>query len=91
MLLRHAFSNALIPVVTVIGLTLPDLVAGAVVTETLFGWPGMGQLSVEAAASRDAALMMGVIIVVATGVLVCNLIVDVLYGVVDPRVRLGEG
>jgi peptide/nickel transport system permease protein len=90
-LLRHGFSNALIPVVTVIGLTLPDLVAGAVVTETLFGWPGMGQLSVEAAASRDAALMMGVIIVVATGVLVCNLIVDVLYAVVDPRVRLGEG
>jgi peptide/nickel transport system permease protein len=90
-LLRHGFSNALIPVITVIGLTLPDLVAGAVVTETLFGWPGMGQLSVKAAASRDPALMMGVIIVVATGVLVCNLIVDVLYGVVDPRVRLGQG
>jgi len=88
-LLRHAFRNALIPIVTVIGLTLPDLVAGAVITESLFGWPGMGQLAVKAASSRDPALMMGVILVVATGVLVSNLVTDILYGVADPRVRLG--
>jgi peptide/nickel transport system permease protein len=88
-LMRHAFRNALIPIVTVIGLNVPDLVAGAVITETLFGWPGMGALAVKAASSRDPALMMGVILVVATGVLLSNLIVDVLYGVVDPRVRLG--
>ena len=89
-LLRHAFRNALIPIITVIGLTLPDLVAGAVITEQLFGWPGMGQLAVKAASSRDPALMMGVILVVATAVLVANLVVDVLYGVADPRIRLGN-
>jgi peptide/nickel transport system permease protein len=88
-LLGHAFKNALIPIITIIGLQLPDLVAGAVITEQLFGWPGMGQLAVKAASSRDPALMMGVILVVATGVLVANLVVDILYGVVDPRVRLG--
>jgi peptide/nickel transport system permease protein len=88
-LLRHAFRTALIPVVTVIGLFLPDLVAGTVIVESLFGWPGMGQMAKQAAASRDPALMMGVIIVVATGVLLSNLIVDVIYGVADPRVRLG--
>jgi peptide/nickel transport system permease protein len=87
---RHAFRNALIPIITVIGLTLPDLVAGAVITETLFGWQGMGQLAVKAAAGRDASLLMGVILVVATGVLLANLITDVLYAVADPRVRLGE-
>ncbi len=89
-LMRHAFRNALIPIVTIVGLTLPDLVAGAVITEQLFGWPGMGQLAVKAASSRDPALMMGVILVVATGVLATNLVVDVLYGVVDPRIRLGH-
>lgn len=89
-LIRHALRNALIPIVTVIGLTVPDLVAGAVITEQLFGWPGMGQLAVKAASSRDPSLMMGVILVVATGVLVTNLVVDLLYGIVDPRIRLGN-
>ena len=88
-LMRHAFRNALIPIITIVGLSLPDLLAGAVITEALFGWPGMGQLAVKAASGRDPALMMGVILVVATAVLVSNLIVDILYGVVDPRVRLG--
>ena len=88
-LIRHAFRNALIPIITIVGLSLPDLLAGAVVTESLFGWPGMGQLAVKAASGRDPALMMGVILVVATAVLVSNLITDILYGVVDPRVRLG--
>jgi peptide/nickel transport system permease protein len=88
-MLRHGFRNALIPVITIVGLTLPDLVAGAVITESLFGWPGMGQLAVKAATGRDAALMMGVILVIATGVLISNLLTDILYGVVDPRVRLG--
>lgn len=87
---RHGFRNALIPIITVIGLILPDLVAGAVITESLFGWPGMGQLAVKAAEGRDPALMMGVILVVATGVLVANIITDVAYAIADPRVRLGE-
>lgn len=89
-LMRHAFRNALIPIITVVGLTLPDLVAGAVITEFLFGWPGMGQLAAKAAAGRDAALMMGVVLVIATGVLIANLITDITYAVADPRVRLGE-
>jgi peptide/nickel transport system permease protein len=90
-LLRHTFRNALIPVLTVVGLTVSqDLLAGAVITEQLFGWPGMGQMAVKAAASRDASLMMGVILVVATGVLVTNLLVDLLYAFVDPRIRVGN-
>jgi peptide/nickel transport system permease protein len=86
---RHGFRNALIPIITVIGLTLPDLVAGAVITESLFGWPGMGQLAVKAAEGRDASLMMGVILVIATGVLLANLVTDIAYAFADPRVRLG--
>jgi ABC-type dipeptide/oligopeptide/nickel transport system permease component len=89
--MRHTFRNALIPILTVVGLTVSqDLLAGAVITETLFGWPGMGQLAVKAASNRDASLMMGVILVVATGVLITNLIVDVLYAYVDPRIRVGN-
>jgi peptide/nickel transport system permease protein len=61
-----------------------------VITEALFGWQGMGQLAVKAAEGRDAALMMGVILVIATGVLVANIITDVAYAFADPRVRLGE-
>ena len=87
---RHGFRNALIPIITVIGLILPDLVAGAVITESLFGWPGMGQLAVKAAEGRDPALMMGVILVIATGVLIANIITDIMYAIADPRVRLGE-
>jgi peptide/nickel transport system permease protein len=85
---RHAFRNALIPVITVIGLTLPELVAGAVITEQIFGWPGMGQMAVGAASNRDPAVMMGVILIVAVAVLVSNLVADVAYAVADPRVRL---
>jgi len=87
---RHGFRNALIPIITVIGLILPDLVAGAVITESLFGWPGMGQLAVKAAAGRDPSLMMGVILVIAVGVLLANILTDLAYAYADPRVRLGE-
>jgi peptide/nickel transport system permease protein len=86
---RHGFRNALIPIITIIGLILPDLVAGAVITEALFGWPGMGQLAVKAAEARDPALMMGVILVIATGVLIATIVTDVAYAYADPRVRLG--
>ena len=86
-LIRHALRNALIPVITLLGLLLPELVAGAVITEQLFAWPGMGSLAVQAASNRDPALMMGVMMVVATGVLFSSLLADVTYAVVDPRVR----
>ena len=76
---RHAFRNSLIPIITVVGLLLPELVAGAVITEQIFAWPGMGQLAVRAASDRDPALMMGVVLVIGAGVLVTNILVDVAY------------
>ena len=89
-IIRHAFRNSLIPIVTVIGLLLPELVAGAVITEQIFSWPGMGQLAVRAARDRDPALMMGVMLTVAVAVLATNILVDVLYARIDPRIRLGS-
>ena len=87
---RHAFRNSLIPIITIVGLLLPELVAGAVITEQIFSWPGMGQLAVRAATDRDTALMMGVVLVVSFAVLATNIFVDLLYAVVDPRIRFGR-
>ena len=87
-LIRHAFRNALIPVISVVGILLPNVVAGAIVTEQVFNWPGMGQLAVQAAASQDPSLMMGVVLIAAIAVLVSNLIADVAYTAADPRIRL---
>ncbi|WP_309571931.1 ABC transporter permease [Deinococcus sp.] len=84
---RHVLKNALIPVVTVIGLQLPRLVGGAAVTETIFAWPGMGRLSVEAALGRDYPLILGVTLVVAAAVVLFNLLVDLVYPLIDPRIR----
>ncbi|MEV6926072.1 ABC transporter permease [Dactylosporangium sp. NPDC051485] len=84
----HAFRNALLPIITVIGLTLPEMVAGAVIVEQVFGWPGMGQLAVRAAGNRDVSLMMGIVIVIAVSVVVTNLLADLAYVRADPRVRL---
>ena len=83
----HAFRNALIPVVTQIGLLIARLIGGAVVTETIFGWPGMGRLAVEASNGRDFTVIMGLTVVIAAVVIVVNLLVDVAYGLIDPRVR----
>src|SRR4051794_10460020 len=88
--IRHAFRNSLIPIITVIGLLLPELVAGAVITEQIFAWPGMGQLAVRAASDRDPALMMGVVLVIGTAVLITNILVDITYARADPRVHLGR-
>lgn len=87
----HAFRNALLPLITVIGLTLPEILSGAVITETIFQWPGMGLLVLRAVAARDYPLIMGTILVTAGMVLVCNLIADLLYAVADPRIRLSQG
>ena len=88
--LRHALRNALIPVITVFGLLLPELVAGAVVTEQIFAWPGMGFMAVRAAANRDPTMLMGVVLVVGIGVLLSNLLADIAYAVADPRIRYGR-
>lgn len=91
-LLGHAFRNALIPLITVLGLSLPELLSGAVITETIFQWPGMGMLAVRAVSARDYPLILGTILVTATLVLVSNLLADILYATVDPRIRLaGNG
>lgn len=84
---RHAMKNALIPVVTVIGVITPRILGGAVITETVFTWPGMGRLAVNAAFTRDFPLVMGVTLFVAVLVILSNLITDVLYGFLDPRIK----
>jgi len=87
--IRHGLRNALLPVITVLGLLLPELVAGAIITEQVFSWPGMGQLAVRAAADRDPSLMMAIVLIIAVAVVVSSLVVDIAYSVADPRVRLG--
>lgn len=86
---NHAFKNALLPVISVVGLHLPEIIAGAVITETVFTWPGMGSLAVRAAGGRDVPMVMGIVIVVAITVIISNLITDIAYTLADPRVRLG--
>jgi peptide/nickel transport system permease protein len=85
---RHAFRNALIPIVTILGLLLPATVSGAPVTESIFAWPGMGRLAVDAAFQRDYPVIMGVTLMVSAMVIVSNLIVDIAYAFLDPRIKL---
>lgn len=85
---KHALANALIPVVTVIGLLIPRLFGGAAITETVFGWPGMGQLAVRAAFERDYPVIMEVTLVTSAIVIIASFIVDVLYAWIDPRISL---
>jgi peptide/nickel transport system permease protein len=85
----HALRNALIPTVTVLGLTFASLLAGAVLTETIFSWPGIGRYSVQAALKLDYPGLFGVTLVVAIAYVIVNLLVDILYGFLDPRIRVG--
>jgi peptide/nickel transport system permease protein len=84
---RHALRNALVPLVTVIGLSMGTLVGGAIVTEKIFRWPGIGSLSVDAIIERDGPVIMGVVILFSTVVVFSNLLVDLSYALLDPRVR----
>jgi ABC-type dipeptide/oligopeptide/nickel transport system permease component len=87
--LRHALRNALIPVVTLIGLQIGFLLGGSVVTETMFAWPGVGRMAVGAITSSDLPLAQGAILILAIGFMVVNLVVDVLYAWLDPRIGGG--
>jgi ABC-type dipeptide/oligopeptide/nickel transport system permease component len=87
-LFRHAFPNALIPVITILGLQFGSLLAGTIVTETIFSWPGIGRLAVQAISARDYPLLQGCILVIAVSYVVVNLLTDLVYAMVDPRVRL---
>ena len=84
---RHALRNALIPVVTVLGLQLGTLIGGAVITEYVFALPGVGRLVVDAVFARDYPLVQGVVLLIAVGFILSNLAVDLLYGWIDPRIR----
>jgi peptide/nickel transport system permease protein len=84
----HALKNAAIPIVTVLGLQFAQLLGGAVVTETIFAWPGIGRLVVEAIFNRDFPIVQGVVLVVSLAFVVVNLLVDVAYVLIDPRIRV---
>src|SRR5438034_419299 len=84
----HVLKNALIPVVTVLGLQLGTLIGGAVITEYVFALPGVGRLVVDAVFARDYPLVQGVILLIALGFIACNLLVDLVYGWLDPRIRI---
>lgn len=85
--ITHAFRNAVIPVVTIIGVLLPRAVSGAAITEAVFAWPGMGSLAVNAATTRDYPVVLGTTLTVAAVVIFSSLITDLTYGYIDPRIR----
>jgi ABC-type dipeptide/oligopeptide/nickel transport system permease component len=87
-LFRHAFRNALIPIITILGLQFGTLLAGTIVTETIFSWPGVGRLTVQAISARDYPLLQGCILVIAVSYILVNLFTDILYSFIDPRIRL---
>ncbi len=86
---KHALRNAMLPIVTILGLSLPGLIGGSVIVESIFAIPGMGQLMVQAVFERDYPVIMGNLVIVSTLTLVANLIADVTYSFVDPRIRVG--
>ncbi len=85
---KHALRNALLPVVTILGLSLPGLIGGSVIVESIFAIPGMGQLMVQAVFMRDYPVIMGNLVIVSTGTLLANLVADISYGLIDPRIRV---
>jgi peptide/nickel transport system permease protein len=87
-LVRHAFRNALIPIVTILGLQFGTLLAGTIVTESIFSWPGVGRLTVQAISSRDYPLLQGCILTIAISYVLVNFATDFVYSLIDPRIRL---
>jgi peptide/nickel transport system permease protein len=86
---RHVFRNALIPLVTIVGLSLPGVIGGSFIIETIFSWPGIGLLGYTAVMQRDYPVQIGVALMTATIVLLANLLTDIAYAFVDPRIRYG--
>lgn len=87
MVWKHALPNASVPIVTIVGFMVGALIAGAVVVETIFSWPGIGRLLVVSVANRDLAVVQCLLLIIASCMVISNLVVDVLYGVLDPRLR----
>jgi peptide/nickel transport system permease protein len=88
-LLGHVLRNALIPFVTVVSIDIPLYLAGAVLTETVFSWPGMGRLFYDSLTKRDYPVLMGILILGAVLIILGNLIADLIYGLLDPRIKVG--
>lgn len=86
-LIKHGMRTALIPVITELGMMIPFLIGGAVVTEQIFGWPGLGSLMVMSISARDYPVIMGITVLVAVAVLVGNILTDIIYSIIDPRIR----
>jgi peptide/nickel transport system permease protein len=86
-ILKHAFRNALIPLVTVVALDFGGIFGGAVITETIFSWPGLGRLFYDSLQGRDYPVLMAMMVLSAVTIVLCNIIADILYGVLDPRIR----
>ncbi|MBI3944188.1 MAG: ABC transporter permease [Chloroflexi bacterium] len=86
-ILRHALRNALLPVITIIGLRLPGLFGGAIVIEAVFGWPGLGSLYLEGVSARDYPLIMSMTLISAVLIVLSNMLTDIAYGIADPRIR----
>ena len=87
-LYKHVLKNALIPIITTIGQTFATLLSGAAVVETVFNIPGIGQLIVNSVSKRDYPMIQGIVLVISLIYIVINLIIDILYGIVDPRIRI---
>jgi len=87
--LRHGLRNALIPIVTLIGLQFGALLAGSVITETIFAWPGIGKLLMDAIQARDYPVVQGIVLAIALSYVAVNFLTDLLYGWADPAIRLG--
>jgi peptide/nickel transport system permease protein len=85
---KHALRNAIIPVITLIGLTIPTLLSGAAITEAIFSWPGVGQMGVQAVQNRDYPVVLSFVMIGGVGVVIGNLLADVFYAVADPRIKL---
>jgi peptide/nickel transport system permease protein len=85
---KHALRNGLIPVITLIGLTIPTLLSGAAITEAIFTWPGVGLMGVEAVAQRDYPVVLAFVMIGGVGVVLGNLLADLTYAVADPRIKL---
>jgi peptide/nickel transport system permease protein len=87
MLRSHAFPNALLPMVTIIAINLGYVVAGAITAEIVFNWPGLGTLTINALEERDYPVLQGIFLLLSVAVVIANLAADLLYGLLDPRVR----
>jgi len=86
-ILKHALKNSLLPLVTIIGLDIPGLFGGAIITETIFSWPGMGRLFFNSIDRADYAVMMGILMLSATLIVIFGIVTDIVYGFLDPRIR----